>query len=97
MFGLWGEASLEIHRLAKARVDILDQQPGRRGPAKTREAQHASLVSWIRRQLSFVAVQQQQRLLLGRLELLGDGAKEAAGRRSWSVRMQEVAVRERRA
>ena len=36
-------------------------------------------------------------LLLGRLQLLGDGAKEAAGRRDWVVRMEDVAVRERRA
>ena len=77
VFGAWGEASLEIHslvqRLAKARLAILYQQPGPRGPAKTREAKLASLVSWVRRQLSFLAVQQQQRLLLGRLQLLGMG------------------------
>ena len=29
--------------------------------------------------------------------MLGDGAKEAVGRRDWAVRMEEVAVRERRA
>ena len=85
VFGPWGEASLEIHglvqRLAKARLAILDQQPGPRGPAKTSEAKLASLVSWIRRQLSFLAVQQQQRLLLERLQLLGDGSREAAKRR----------------
>ena len=101
VFGPWGEASLEVHglvqRVARARVDVLDQQPGRRGSAKTREVQLSSLVSWVRRQLSFLAVQQQQRLLLGRQQLLGDGAKEAAGRRDWVVRMEEVAVRERRA
>ena len=61
VFGPWGEASLEIHslvqRLARARVDILDQLPGKRGSAKTREAQLSSLVSWVRRQLSFLAVQ----------------------------------------
>ena len=95
------EASLEVHglvqRLAKARLEIMDQQPGPRGPARGREAQLASLVSWVRRQLSFLAVQQQQRLLLGRLQLLGDGAREADRRRDWAVRMEAVAVRERQA
>ena len=101
VFGAWGEASLEVHglvqRLAKARLEIMDQQPGPRGPARGREAQLASLVSWVRRQLSFLAVQQQQRLLLGRLQLLGDGAREADRRRDWAVRMEAVAVRERQA
>ena len=101
VFGTWGEVSQEVHglvlRLAKSRLEILDQQPGRKGPAKSKVARMAALVSWVRRQLSFLAVQQQQRLLLGRLQLLGDGAKEAAGRRDWSVRMEEVARRERQA
>jgi hypothetical protein len=55
----------------------------------------AAVLSCVICQLSFLAVQQQQRLLLSRLQLLGDGAKEAAGRRDWSVRMEEVAKRER--
>ena len=101
VFGPWGEASLEIHglvqRLAKARLTILDQQPGPRGPAKTSEAKLASLVSWIRRQLSFLAVQQQQRLLLERLQLLGDGSRQAGKRRDWAVSIEAAAVRERRA
>ena len=96
-----GEASGEIHglvqRLAKSRLAILDQQPGPRGPVMSREAKLATLVSWIRRQLSFQAVQQQQRLLLGRLQLLGDGVGEAAKRRDWAVAIEAAAVRERRA
>ena len=99
--GAWGEASQEIHglviRLDRARLEILDQQPGRRGPAKSKEAKRAALVSWVRRQLSFLAVQQQQRLLLSRFQLLGHGAKDTAGRREWSVRLEEVEKRERQA
>ena len=61
------------------------------------EAKLASLVSWVRRQLSLLALQQQQRLLLGRLQLLGDGTREAANRRDWAVAIEAAAVRERRA
>ena len=78
VFGAWGEASEEVHglvqRVALARYEILDQLPGRQGVPKSREAEMAVLVSWVRRQLSFLAVQQQSRLLLDRLQLLGDGA-----------------------
>ena len=66
-------------------------------PRRSREAQLASLVSWVRRQLSFLAVQQQQRLLLGRLQQLGEGAMEAARRRDWAVSLEAAAVKERRA
>ena len=71
MFGAWGETSSEVHtlvqRVAKGRLDVVDQQPGCRGPPRSREAQLASLVGYVRRQLSFTAVQQQARLLLDRL------------------------------
>jgi hypothetical protein len=62
-----------------------------------REAKLAGLGGYVRRQLSFTAVQQQQRLLLDRLELLGDGAKQAARRRDYTVRVDQAAARERRA
>ena len=84
VFGAWGEASEGIHSLvqkvAKARLELQDQQPGCRGPAKSREARLAALVSWVRHQLSYLAVQQQSRLLLDKLQHLGDGAKEAVRR-----------------
>ena len=38
------------------------------------EAQLAAEVAFVRRRLSFTAVQQQARLLLDRLQLLGEGA-----------------------
>ena len=37
------------------------------------------------------------RLLLDRLELIGDGAGEAARRRDWAVNLERAAERERRA
>ena len=52
---------------------VLDQLPGRGGMSKSWEAGLAVLVCWVRRQLSFLAVQQQSRLLLDRVQLLGDG------------------------
>ena len=99
VFGAWGEVSEEIHvlvqRIAKARLEVQDTLPGRRGPATTREARLAALVS--RHQLSLLAVQQQSRLILDRLQQLGDGAKEArsrrvgtrvtAGQNSWTLKL----------
>jgi hypothetical protein len=65
VFSAWGEASKEEHqlvqRLAKARLELLAQPPGQHGPANSKEAKLAALVTWVRRQLSFLAVQQQSR------------------------------------
>ena len=47
--------------------------------------------------LSICAVQQTSRLLLDRLQLLGEGAAEAAARRDKAVMLEAVAARERRA
>ena len=100
-FGAWGEASREVHglvqRLAKSKLEVSATEPGRRGPARSREAQLATLVASVRRDRSFNAVKQQAKLLLDRLRLLGDGATEAANRRGWSQQMERVAARERRA
>ena len=84
-------------KINKVRLDVVDQQPGRRGPPRSREAQLASLVGYVRRQLSFTAVQQQARLLLDRLQLLGEGATEAARRREWAASLDRAALRDRRA
>ena len=51
----------------------------------------------VRRKLSVNSVQQTSRLLLDRLQLLGEGAAEAAGRRDRAVMLEAVAARERRA
>ena len=54
VFGAWGEASLEIHGLvqglAKARMAILDWQPGFHGLVKISKAKLASFVYWVGRQ-----------------------------------------------
>ena len=57
----------------------------------------ASEVSFLRRKLSFAAVQGQARLLLDRLQLLGDGAREAAGRRDRAVAARRAEANEMRA
>ena len=57
----------------------------------------ASLVGYVRRRLSITAVKQQAKLLLDRLQLLGDGAAAAAARRQRAVQLEQAAVRERMA
>ena len=57
----------------------------------------AVLVGYVRRKLLFTAVQQQCKLLLDRLQLLGEGSAEAAARRDRATRIEAVAVKERRA
>ena len=64
---------------------------------QAKEAELAGLVGYVRRRLSFTAAQQQAKLLLDRLQLLGDGASEAAGRRDRAQQLEAGAVRERRA
>ena len=64
---------------------------------RSRAAQLSALVSDVRRQLSICLVQQQARLLLDRLSLLGDGATEAARRRDWAVQLEVAAARRRQA
>ena len=85
VFGAFGETSEEVHtlvqKLAEARVAKADTMPGQSLIFKSKAAQMAGEVGFLRRRLSFAAVQGQSRLLLDRLQLLGDGAREAAGRR----------------
>ena len=57
----------------------------------------ASEVGFLRRRLSFAAVQGQAKLLLDRLQLLGDGAREAAGRRDWALAARRAEACEMRA
>ena len=86
-----------VHRVAAARAEVADLQPGRRTHPKSRATQMAGLVGYVRRKLSFTAVQQQSKLLLDRLQLLGEGSAEAAARRDRATRIEAVAVKERRA
>ena len=89
VFGVWGEASDEvhalIHRLAEARLLIMDQQPGRR-KRRSLEVERARLVGSIRQQLSLVAVRANARLLINRIEShVGPGCQEAANRRRFAA------------
>ena len=81
-FGAFGEASEGLHhlveKLAEARLDLAETQPHQRGPTRSRSAEKAGLVAYVRRSLSLACVREQAQLLLGRLRLLGDGAGEAA-------------------
>ena len=74
---LYGSQGME--KLAK--VGRAGTQPGQRLLFKSKAAQMACEVGFLRRRLSFAAVQSRARLLLDCLQLLGDGAREAAGRR----------------
>ena len=51
---------------------------GRQGPPKSSTAK---MVGYVHCSLSFTVVQQQARLVVGQLQLLGNGATEAARRR----------------
>ena len=67
------------HSLAK--VGTADTQPSQRLLFRSKAAQIACEVGFLHRRLSFAELQSQARLLLDRLQLLGDGGREAAGRR----------------
>ena len=99
--GSWGEASEDVHPLvqliAKSRLLIGEMRPGRRGPPKSDVAQLAALVSYVRRQLSITAVREQARMLLERLQLLGDGSADAGRRRERAAAEEARAHRERQA
>jgi len=87
-----------VHKISEARVEVEQTLPGQQqGPLRAREARMASVVGYVRRSLSFTTVQQQARLLLSRLQLLGPGEADAARRRGWALRLDQQSARERRA
>ena len=100
-FGAWGEASTAVHglvqRLAEARVEVADTQPAYQQQGRSRTAEKAGLVAYVRRSLSVTVVREQSRFLLSRLRLLGDGTAEAARRRERAERLEAAAGLERRA
>ena len=97
----WGESSEEVHgmvqRLAEAKVRRAATMPGHQPLFQSHAAQLSSQVAYMRRKLSFTAVQSQARLLLDRLQLLGDGSNEAARRRDRAMETRRAEARERRA
>ena len=100
-FGAWGEVSTEVHhlvqRLAEARMALAETLLGERRPTRSRAAEKAGLVAYIRRSLSVTGVRAQAKFILDRLRLLGDGAAEADRRRARAVQLEAAAFRERRA
>ena len=86
-----------VQSLAEAKVKLADTQPGHRPLFQSKEAQLSSHVGYLRRKLSYTAVQQQARLLLDRLQLLGHGAREAGRRREMAEQGMRWEARERRA
>ena len=95
----WKEESLPVHLAGLRHHGSMDHVAicGVRGAPKPRAAQLAGLVGHVRRKFSINAVKQTSRLLLDRLQLLGEGAAEAAARRDRAVMAEAVVARERRA
>ena len=60
-------------------------------------AQLAAYMCYVRRQLSIAAVREQARMLLERLQLLGDGSADATRRREKAAAEEAKAQRERQA
>ena len=91
VFGAWNEASQDIHNLvpalAKARLrheQGLEGKGGKRGRMAEAGAL-AILTGQVRRGLSLVVARENARALLSRVQGLGRGATEAAGRRRWAA------------
>ena len=102
VFGNFGETSEATHRLvdmlATSRARVADPQArGRRGQTLSEEGVRAIAVGYIRRKISIASVKAQCHSLLGRLEVLGQGANAAAGRRKRALEQERLWARERRA
>ena len=79
-----------------SRVQVASPQKGRRGQARTEEAELAFTTSFLRQPFSLVGVRAQARLLHGRLEVIGPGAA-AAGRRNLALLMERTFANQRMA
>ena len=90
VFGAWNEASQDVHNLvpalAKARLKHEQGLEGRGGKRSimAEAGAIAILTGQIRRGLSLVVARENARVLLARVQGLGRGAAEAAGRRRWA-------------
>ena len=91
VFGAWAECSPHVHdlvnELAVTRLRHEQELERKEGRGRRRGLSDVSALSvltgQIRRGLSLVAARSQARLLLDRLEAVGNGAVQAARRRSW--------------
>ena len=100
-FGVWGEASDEVHSLlnniVEARIKVDDQSPGKQGGRMIKDLK-SQLVGSVRRQVSLTAVRANARMLISRMEsYVGQGASDAAKRRQFIVKAERMMVRERKA
>ena len=94
VFGAWGEASPDVHRL----LGVAAQSGARRhriGMNASCEAAAGGALAWLlKRRWAMTAVREAARLTLSRLEHVGKGAPAAAARRALA---EGVAARARRA
>ena len=99
VFGAFGEASEALHQLidhlATSRVSVAGPQRGRKGTERSPEGERALIVGQLRRRLSIAAVRAQCLSLHGRLEIIGPGHAEAAGRRTRALNMAYSMQRDR--
>ena len=85
----------QVKNWPKQKVTGLTTLPSQGLIFKSRAAQMACEVGFLRRRLSFAAVQSQARLLL--LQLQGDGAREAAGQRGRALAARRAEANEMQA
>jgi len=91
VFGAWAECSPDVHELVReiagARLRYEQELERKEGRGRRRGMSDVGALSvltgQIRRGLSLVAARSQARLLLDRIEAVGNGAVQAAGRRKW--------------
>ena len=97
VFGVWGEASEDVHVLidALATSRLNSQQRTRGRPGDKQEL--GSITAQIRRRLSQVVVKAQVECLLNRLHQVGPGSKAMVQRREWAAREDQLMKRERQA
>ena len=98
-FGAFGEASQDVHDLietmAESRLRFQVLAEGR--PEGGSDQEKALIVGQLRRRLSLAAIKAQVECLLGRINQAGNGNKQLAKKREWSLIQDERMRRERQA
>ena len=97
MVGPWGEVSKDMHSLVKVMAETKLATKSRALGRELSDKELGILTTQIRKYLSTSFVRAQSICLLNRLCYLGEGAKEAAGRRDLVRRMEVGRRREREA
>ena len=92
MLGGVDKRQAQVQKQAEARVGRVDTLPCQGLIFKSKAAQMSCDVGFLRRRLSFAAVERQARLFL--LQLLGDGAQEAAGWRGRALAARRAEANE---